>query len=86
MIVEHQTPFQDINDDIEVNIDILKIKARATRNLLLTLIDKVNPIRYAELTDVQRTEIAEYRRALLDVPTQSGFPTTISWPSQPSWL
>jgi hypothetical protein len=63
------------------------LKARLLRNKILQdTVDRVNPIRYAELTDVQRTEIAEYRQALLDVPTQSGFPTTISWPSQPSWL
>jgi hypothetical protein len=86
MIVEHQTPFQDINDDTEVNIDILKIKVRATRNLLLTLVDKVNPIRYATLTDEQRTELIAYRQALLDVPTQSGFPNNVIWPTNPTWL
>jgi hypothetical protein len=63
------------------------LKARLLRNKILQdTVDRVNPVRYAELTTEQRTEIAEYRQALLDVPTQSGWPTTIEWPTQPSWL
>jgi hypothetical protein len=63
------------------------MKARLLRNKILQdTVDRVNPIRYAELTDSQRTEIAAYRQALLDVPQQSGWPATIEWPTQPSWL
>ena len=63
------------------------LKARLLRNKILQdTVDRINPIRYAELTDLQRTEISSYRQALLDVPAQSGWPTTIEWPTQPSWL
>jgi hypothetical protein len=63
------------------------LKARLLRNKILQdTVDRVNPIRYAELTDVQRTEIAAYRQALLDVPAQAGFPDQIQWPDQPTWL
>jgi hypothetical protein len=66
---------------------LIAFKARLLRNKILQdTVDRVNPIRYAALTDLQRTEIAEYRQALLDVPTQSGWPGTIEWPTQPSWL
>jgi hypothetical protein len=63
------------------------LKARLLRNKILQeTVDRVNPVRYAELNAEQRTELAVYRQALLDVPTQSGWPTAIVWPTQPSWL
>ena len=36
-------------------------------------------------TDVTMTaEMTTYRQALRDVPTQGGFPNTITWPTEPS--
>jgi hypothetical protein len=79
--------FENPTQITEIPESFVALKARLLRNKILQdTVDRVNPIRYATLSDSQRTEIAEYRQALLDVPTQSGFPTTISWPSQPSWL
>jgi hypothetical protein len=59
---------------------------RQTRNQLLNDVDRVNPIWYASLTQEQQTELQTYRTALLAVPQQSGFPTTIEWPTKPTWL
>jgi len=59
---------------------------RISRNKLLKLIDQVNPIWYASLTVEQQTELAAYRTALLNVPQQTGFPTTVDWPIKPTWL
>ena len=42
-----------------------------------------NPLRWAGLTSSKQTEWATYRTALLDIPEQSGFPNTISWPTAP---
>jgi len=42
-----------------------------------------NALRWAALTDAQRTAWGNYRTALLDLPTQSGFPDTVSWPNKP---
>jgi hypothetical protein len=61
-------------------------RTRQYRNSLLDQVDRVNPVRYATLTDQQKTELATYRQALLDVPQQMGFPTDISWPAKPAWL
>ena len=52
------------------------------------LVEEVDPIsgnalRWAALTDAQRTDWGNYRTALLDLPTQSGFPDTVSWPNKP---
>jgi len=60
--------------------------ARQQRNILLSFVDRVNPIWYNSLTDSQKQEIADYRTALLNVPQQSEFPATIEWPTRPTWL
>lgn len=59
---------------------------RYQRNELLAAVDRVNPVRYATLTDQQQTELAIYRQALLDVPQQVNFPTAVTWPAKPQWL
>jgi hypothetical protein len=59
---------------------------RGNRNALLSYVDRINPVWYATLTSDQQTELSNYRTALLNVPQQSGFPTTIEWPTKPSWL
>ena len=43
-----------------------------------------NALRWAALTDAQRTAWGNYRTALLDLPTQSGFPDTVAWPTKPT--
>lgn len=66
---------------------LLAIKMRQLRDRALNeTVDRVNPVRYALLTEEQKTELAAYRQALLDVPAQNSFPAEIQWPDQPSWL
>ena len=43
----------------------------------------MNSLRWGDLTDEQRQAWADYRRALLDVTDQAGFPETIVWPTRP---
>lgn len=59
---------------------------RHERRQRLELVDRINPVWYGSLTDQQRTELADYRQALLDVPQQPGFPAQIEWPQPPHWL
>lgn len=59
---------------------------RYQRNGLLSVLDRVNPVWYDTLTTEQQTELAAYRQALLDVPQQAGFPESVTWPQQPTWL
>jgi len=42
-----------------------------------------NSLRWADLTDVKRAAWTQYRKDLLNVPQQSGFPDTITWPTKP---
>jgi hypothetical protein len=69
-----------------VNQDRSQTQARQHRNLLLTAVDRINPVWFNSLTIQQQTELAEYRQALLDVPQQSGFPTQVNWPAKPTWI
>lgn len=59
---------------------------RNLRNRLLSAVDAVNPIWYANLSSEQQQALANYRTALLNVPQQPGFPDVVAWPEKPSWL
>ncbi len=63
-------------------------QARINRNYLLSQLDSLvsNPLRWAELTDQSRTDITNYRVALLNVPQQQGFPDNITWPEKPDFV
>jgi len=58
---------------------------RERASILTEILDPLvsNPLRWAGLTSSQQTEWTTYRTALLDIPEQSGFPNTISWPTAP---
>ena len=62
---------------------------RDTRDLKLVVeVDPTvsNPLRWGDLSEQEQADVSAYRMALLDVPQQSGFPHTISWPTKPSCL
>ena len=52
-------------------------------NLLATEVDPVvsNPLRWADLSATEQLEMATYRTALLDIPSQAGFPHNVVWPT-----
>jgi len=54
-------------------------------HLLKSEVDSIvsNPLRWADMTSEKQTEWSQYRTDLLNVPQQSGFPNTISWPTKP---
>jgi hypothetical protein len=43
-----------------------------------------NPLRWAELTDAKQAEWTQYRTDLLNLPEQSGFPNSVTWPTKPT--
>jgi hypothetical protein len=60
--------------------------ARAQRDTILaTEVDPIvsNPLRWGDLSAEQQQAWADYRRALLDITAQSGFPHDITWPTKP---
>ena len=42
-----------------------------------------NPLRWTELTEAKQTEWTQYRRDLLDITDQEGFPNEFTWPIKP---
>jgi hypothetical protein len=54
-------------------------------NLLATEVDPLvtNPLRWAELTEAQQAAWTQYRRDLLDITAQAGFPNEVVWPTKP---
>jgi hypothetical protein len=43
-----------------------------------------NPLRWGDLTESQQQAWKDYRRALLDITKQEGFPHDITWPTSPT--
>ena len=61
-------------------------RCREKRNALLASeVDPVvsNPLRWADLSAEKQAEWEAYRRALLDITAQAGFPHDVAWPSAP---
>jgi hypothetical protein len=59
---------------------------RTYRDLLLSLdVDPIvsNTLRWADLSTSKQDEWKAYRQALLDVPAQSTFPNSVTWPTKP---
>lgn len=69
--------------DESLTLGLFEHKARQERDRrLLEEVDSItnNPLRYASLSDEEKTALAQKRQALLDVPQQEGFPIEIVWP------
>lgn len=63
-------------------------KIRMRRNAMLaSIVDPIvsNPLRWDGLTSEQQTEMQTYRTELLNVTDQETFPTSVIFPTAPSW-
>jgi hypothetical protein len=69
-----------------IDLDQTAELVRTFRTQLLSAIDRVNAVWYAALTQEQQQELVTYRQELLDITQQSGFPSSVVWPSKPAWL
>lgn len=61
---------------------------RAERDGLLLELDRFtsNPFRMEELSEEDKTSLRVYRKLLLDVPQQKGFPKNVIFPRRPKCL
>jgi hypothetical protein len=60
---------------------------RANRDgILANIVDPIvsNPLRWADFTVEKQAEWTAYRRVLLDISQQSGFPHDVVWPVAPT--
>ena len=64
---------------------VVAANPRVPRTMLLRLTD-FTQLSDTPFTTEQRAAWATYRQALRDLPTQAGFPTTITWPAVPTPL
>jgi hypothetical protein len=60
--------------------------ARFYRDQMLKELDALvsNPLRWNSFSEETKQNLAQYRQALLDVPSQAGFPDNVNWPTPPS--
>jgi len=68
-------------------IDQVEKDARAIRDYFLEAnVDPIltNHLRWDDLTAEKQSELTQYRADLLGVPQQAGFPTDITWPTEPT--
>ncbi len=80
---------EDLLDITSINLEKLKDEARSRRDALITEVQWRKDRHYDEVAlGLEPTEsiqpILEYIQALRDVPSQAGFPETISWPEAPN--
>ncbi len=77
------TSFTNPNHDKENDIITpLKESLRKERNELLSGTDWTQAID-SPLNAEDKTAWATYRQSLRDIPDQSGFPTEVTWPTEP---
>lgn len=60
--------------------------ARSDRDSKLAELDILvtNPLRWGDFSEDLKQKLAAYRKALLDVPQQPGYPLSIVWPIPPT--
>lgn len=63
-------------------------RVRSLRDMKLKDLDSfvMNPLRWMELSEDERQALAEYRRKLLDVTDQEGFPFDVELPEMPDLM
>lgn len=79
--------FGSISDFVPKILTLEEMSAieRYKRDSLLQKMDSIisNPLRWNSFSEEVKSEWANYRQQLLDVPSQAGFPITIDWPVAP---
>jgi len=72
----------------EIELEGLSSELRDERNSLLAELDKLisNPIRYNELPEEHKSLVTKYRKDLLDLPQQEGFPEEVEFPTKPAFI
>lgn len=70
--------------EIEVRTERRAADIRLQRDRRLNeTVDLINAVRWAAMTEQERTAWTDYRQALLDIPAQPGFPWSVEWPATP---
>lgn len=90
--LEHLEAWTFDENKLTVKVDPVKLKAllskraRQERDFILEhTVDPIisNQLRWAGMTSTEQAAWSNYRKELLDIPQQTGFPSSIIWPTQP---
>lgn len=82
--VQRWSVIERSNEEKQALIDLKRMEIRAERDRRLKdECDCVNPMWWESMTDDQKTAFRNHRQSLLDIPSQPGFPLTVSWPVKP---
>ncbi len=74
-------------DNIELLTELTSHEVREERDqILIKMVDPIisNSVRFGELSSEKQEEWLNYRRDLLNLPQQEGFPLSVSWPTKPT--
>lgn len=75
---------EEVRELEQINYDIMVKSVRHDRDVLLKeTVDPLvsNPLRWEELSVEEQEKVRVYRRELLDVPQQEGYPDNVVWPT-----
>lgn len=66
-------------------IELEAARARSMRDAKLKELDNLvmNPLRWAEFSQIEKELLSQYRNSLLDLTKQDGFPFDAEWPILP---
>lgn len=56
------------------------------RRQMFTYVDKVNPVWWNSMSETHQRLTEQYRKHLLDITEQQGYPVAIDWPNIPGFL
>lgn len=70
--------------ELQAQYDNTAEKVRRERDrIFAATVDRLNPLRWSELSESERAEWSAFRQALKDVTSQAGFPFDVQWPTVP---
>jgi len=77
--------YNPISGKFEVSVTYEASCIRKQRTKLLEELDKVvsNPLRWNEFSEESQKDLINYRKELLDITDQEGFPFNVTWPDSP---
>ena len=76
-----------VEPDAQTSYDYYSNEVRQLRNyLLFAEVDAISntPLKWQDLSEEKKAEWAQYRRDLLNITEQSGFPQNVIWPTKPA--